>query len=113
MHDFQFDLSTGTFTRFFCGHNVHAQLGYCGHVLAHARVKMGGSSKSLLSLKSFTTEQLLNTFMNDSDSETDRFDLGDNSETSENEAMNNSEWQFKSDEEQPTSAILRGSGKLP
>ena len=50
--------------------------------------------------------------MNDSDSEDDRFDLGDDSGASENEAMNDSEWEFESDEEQATGSTLPGSGKL-
>ena len=32
--------------------------------------------------------------------------------TSENEAMNDSEWEFESDEEQATGSTLLGSGKL-
>ena len=72
-----------------------------------------GSGESSRTLKrSFTAEQLLNTFMNDSDSEDDRFDLGDDSGASENEAMNDSEWEFESDEEQATGSTLLGSGKL-
>ena len=71
----------------------------------------GESSRSLK--RGYTAEHLLDSFMNDSDSEVDRFDLGEDSGRSENEAVTDSEWEFESDEEQPIrSTTSTNSGEL-
>ena len=47
-----------------------------------------------------TSEEIVNSFMNDSDSDDDRFDLGQESQSSDEEFLNNSEWEYETDEEQ-------------
>ena len=47
-----------------------------------------------------TSEEIVNSFMNDSDSDDDRFDLGQESQSSDEEFLDNSEWEYETDEEQ-------------
>ena len=61
-----------------------------------------------------TSEEIVNSFMNDSDSDDDRFDLGQESQSSDEEFLNNSEWEYETDEEQmpSTSSSTVDHGKF-
>ena len=54
---------------------------------------------SVSRMRRMTAEQLINSFMDDADSENDRFDIGDESGSSGDEVMNDSEWKFESEVE--------------
>ncbi len=63
--------------------------------MAHHHGEASGSRT-----KRKTAEQLVNLFMGDDDSDNDRFDIGDESGSSEDEVLNDSEWEYESEDEQ-------------